>query len=122
MRTMTKQHPHSPEKWENAIIFPNGHSVKISNESSLKEDIDSRKGEWLTIAKMKAANDKTRLVPQTIIPYGSQTVHLQLVRFESMAALHDHVKDVQTEVPFCQTNELPPVEAGLYAYMAIAPK
>jgi hypothetical protein len=119
VRTMTKMHPHSREEWANAILYPDGTHRKVTGQDSADAAASAHEGKWLTIEQMSTAHNQIRLVPQTIMPYGGDTVYLQRVKFDDLAALSDHLKDVKTEVLFCQTTELDPVEAGLYAYMAI---
>lgn len=122
VRTMKRDTYHSPEVWSNAVVFPDGTHRKISNIESAEAAQAGNQGKWLTIEQMNKAHNRIRLVPQTIMPFAGETVYLQKVRYDDIAALHEHLKDVETEVLFCQTKELVPVEAGLYAYMAITPK
>lgn len=119
VRTMTKMHVHSGEVWANAILYPDGTHRKVTGQDSADAAVSDHEGKWLTIEQMTTAHDKIRLVPQTIMPYAGDTVYLQRVRFDDLAALSDHLKDVKTEVLFCQTREPAPSEAGLYAYMAV---
>ena len=117
------QELNKPEVWENAVLFPDGKVRKLKQgEMPIEAGRPVPKGIWITGETAKKVCDRVRLVPKLRFPWEQGSMECTLKRFDNMVEFEKFCDTVTTTVFLCDlsTNTEPPLEDGLFAYVAVS--
>lgn len=113
-----------PEVWENAVLFPDGKSRKLRpGELPVDPSRPQARGVWITLDAAKKVCDRVRAAPTTRFPWELGVLECRQQRFANMVEFEKWCEQVTTTLFICDLSHTePPVEEGLYAYVAITPR
>lgn len=128
VKLMKQDNAKSREVWENHVQFPDGVTRTVSKDEKAVGKVEAeRKGNWISLESVRdkiAPDDfkRLRISASTVVPYGDSQLVLKVMRFETMVDFEQWLSGTLTPVFVLDTHRAEkPEEAGLFAYLAVAP-